>query len=111
MISELFFYAIIVGTVLQVIYKWVTINKDYFVIRNLKHFEPNFLIGNTTGLFLKRYVVAEFMEMIYYRFPKEKYVTRDLQLYDRSNTICYCVILFFKVNWIFRYARTGLRGA
>lgn len=74
MLTEWFFYTLLSGTVLYAFYKWATIHKEYFAKRNLKHLEPNFLIGNTTGLFLKQYIPYKFIDSLYYRFPKEKYV-------------------------------------
>lgn len=85
MVSELSFYWIIIcGILLYAFYKWATLNNNYFDIRNIKHLEPKFLIGNATGLFFKRYAPRDFMEMLYYRFPKEKYVNRvcGLVFYD-----------------------------
>lgn len=74
MLSELLFYGSISGTLFYLFYKWVTANKEYFLKRKLKHLEPKFLIGNTTGLFLKQYTPEKFIDAMYYRFPTEKYV-------------------------------------
>lgn len=72
MLSELLFYTLIGGPLLYIFYKWVTKNRDYFVKRNLRHLNPNFLIGNTAGLFLKQYRPPDFIDKLYYSFPKEK---------------------------------------
>lgn len=72
MITEYLFYMLVIGTLLYALYKWATANNDYFVKRKLKHLEPNFMFGNTTGLFLKRYTPADFIDSIYYRYPREK---------------------------------------
>lgn len=90
MLSELLFYTIISGTLFYLFYKWATVNKEYFVKRKLKHFEPKFLIGNMLGLFLKQHRPAEFMDSLYYRFPKEKYdinITMYRLLYDYYSLI------------------------
>lgn len=55
-------------------YKWATINNNYFEKRNLKHLKPNFLFGNTIGLFMNRYRPADYINSIYNRFPNEKFV-------------------------------------
>ncbi|XP_055297251.1 probable cytochrome P450 9f2 [Sitodiplosis mosellana] len=94
MLAELLFYAIISGTLFYIFYKWATINREYFVKRKLKHVEPNFLIGNLLGLFLKRHRPAEFMDSLYYRYPNEKliglfdmrvpiYLVRDVDLIQK----------------------------
>lgn len=75
MLSELLFYTLTSGTLFYVLYKWATKNREYFAKRNLKHLKPRFLIGNTTGLFLKRYTPENFIDQLYYSFPKEKYVS------------------------------------
>lgn len=74
MILEFLFYLLVSGMLFYVIYKWATVNKEYFAKRQLKHLKPHFLFGNTTGLFLKRYTPADFIDTIYYRYPREKYV-------------------------------------
>ncbi|KAJ6647419.1 putative cytochrome P450 9f2, partial [Pseudolycoriella hygida] len=85
----LLFYTLISGTLFYAFYKWATTNREYFSKRKLKHLEPRFLIGNTVGLFLKRYTPDEFFDYLYHRFPNEKliglfdmcdpiYFTRDI---------------------------------
>lgn len=69
----LLLYSFLIGTFSYVFYKWATVNKNYFVKRKLKHFEPKFLIGNLFGLFVKRHRPHEFMDSLYYRYPNEKY--------------------------------------
>ena len=72
---ELIFYTFVGGLVLiYAFYKWATVNKDYFSKRHMKQLDPTFLVGNTFGLFAKRYVPTYFIDSIYYRFPNEKYV-------------------------------------
>lgn len=77
--SDFVFYAVFCGTAFYAFYKWATVNNEYFLKRNLKHLEPRFLIGNIFGLFLKRYTPPDFMDSIYYRFPREKYEICDLK--------------------------------
>ena len=52
-------------------YKWATLNNDYFEIRNLKYMKPNFLVGNTGGLFFNRYTATGFAQKLYQAFPDE----------------------------------------
>lgn len=72
MLAEFIFYALISVTVSYAFYKWATTNSGYFRKRNLKHLNPNFLIGNTAGLFLNRYRPDDYLNWIYNSFPKEK---------------------------------------
>lgn len=75
--ADLIFYTlivIIIGIVSYAFYKWATFNNDYFAKRNIKFCKPRFLIGNVLGLFFKRYIPADFSDMIYYQFPNEKCV-------------------------------------
>lgn len=74
MFSESLIYITISGSLFYIFYKWATVNKEYFLKRNLKHLEPKFLIGNMLGLFVKRHRPSEFMDSLYYRYPREKYV-------------------------------------
>lgn len=60
--------------VLFELYKWATVNSDYFAKKKLKHLKPSFLLGNTAGLFLKQCNLPEFFDSIYNRYPNEKYV-------------------------------------
>lgn len=54
------------------IYKWATLNDDYFVKRNVAHLKPSFLVGNTGGLFMKQYRPNEFFQNLYNTFPSDK---------------------------------------
>lgn len=54
------------------IYKWATLNNDYFAKRNIIHLKPYFLVGNTGGLFMKQYRPNEFFQKLYNTFPMEK---------------------------------------
>lgn len=54
------------------IYKWATMNDDYFVKRNIAHLKPFFLVGNTGGLYMSRYRPNEFYLNLFNTFPKEK---------------------------------------
>lgn len=72
MLLDWVFYTLVSGILFYAFYKWATVNREYFVKRNLKHLEPRFFIGNTIGLFLKSYRPDYFIDSIYYRFPKEK---------------------------------------
>lgn len=71
MLSELLL-AVGIGLIVYAFYKWVTLNNDYFAIRNLPFKKPSFLLGSTGGFFLGRYAGPEFGKMIYNMFPNEK---------------------------------------
>lgn len=58
--------------ILYGIFKWITINHDYFKSRGIAALEPKFLVGNTIGLFLSRERLDEFLTGIYNKFPNEK---------------------------------------
>lgn len=72
MVLGLFVYAIISGGFLYAFYKWAIANQDYFSKRNIKHLKPKFLVGNTAGLFMKRFRAPTFYDSMYYEFPNEK---------------------------------------
>lgn len=74
MILQFMYYLLFGTTIAYYLYKLATKNKNYFVKRNLKAMKQNFPIGNTTGLFLKQYTPAGFMDKLYYEYPNEKYV-------------------------------------
>lgn len=74
MFAEFIFYTLISATACYAFYKWATINNKYFAMRNLKHLKPRLLFGNTIGLFMNRYTPADYINSIYFRFPKEKFV-------------------------------------
>lgn len=65
---------IAIGLFIYVVYKWVTINNDYFKRRGLKHLKPNFFFGNTGGYFFKQHRIHEFISYLYNAFPSEKYL-------------------------------------
>ena len=75
MVSDLIFYASISGILFYIFYRWALAHERYFYQRSMKHFTPKLLLGNTIGLFLKLYTPTDFLDSIYYRFPKEKWVT------------------------------------
>lgn len=75
MISDLILYMLISVILLYMFYRWVTVHERYFVQRSMKFCSPKFLFGNTIGLFLKLYTPTDFVDSIYYRFPREKCVT------------------------------------
>ena len=54
------------------IYKWVTLNYDYFEKRGIVHLKPSFLFGNTANLFLRKNNMYEFSTNLYNSFPSEK---------------------------------------
>lgn len=74
MVSDLVLYTLIGAILFYMFYRWATAHERYFSQRSMKHFRPTFLFRNTIGLFLKLYTPTDFLDSIYYRFPKEKYV-------------------------------------
>lgn len=72
MYSELVFWCVLLVIVFYKFYKWATVENDYFKKKLLKHLKPNFLVGNTIGLFLKQYNPVDFFDSMYYRYPNEK---------------------------------------
>lgn len=72
MFVELLVYAPVTAVTLYVLYKWITLNDDYFVKRNLPHLKPKFLIGNMFGFFTNRYNPMEFLISVYTEFPGAK---------------------------------------
>lgn len=61
-----------IGLIGYGVYKWGTLNSDYFAKRGLKFLKPYFLFGNMGGFFLGKYSVNEFVMTLYNNFPAEK---------------------------------------
>lgn len=95
MFAESIFYILISVTVCYAFYKWATINNNYFEKRNLKHLKPKFLFGNTIGLFMNRYRPADFVNSIYYRFPKEKCVQNSMKEFSEHDDV---FVLFISIS-------------
>lgn len=60
-----------ISLLLFALYKWITLNNDFFEIRNMKYMKPRFLFGNTGGLFINKYTAREFMQKLYNAYPNE----------------------------------------
>lgn len=58
------------------IFKWATINNNYFAERNLPQLKPSFLVGNTGAFFFKKYDAFEFIKTLYSSYPNEKFVQK-----------------------------------
>lgn len=54
------------------IYKWITLNDDYFENKNVVYLRPTFLLGNTGRFFMKQVRTNEFYQNLYNSFPNEK---------------------------------------
>lgn len=52
-------------------YKWVTLNNDFFKLRNVKYMKPLILLGNTGGVYSNKYTAADFSDKLYRAFPSE----------------------------------------
>lgn len=61
-----------VSLILYAFYKWVTINNDYFVRRNIKCMKPTFFIGNMIDMYFNICTGAEFANKLYQTFPNER---------------------------------------
>lgn len=72
MFLTLLLYGAITASALYVLYKWITLNNDYFVKRKIPHLEPTFFVGNLVGLFMNRYNPMDFIISIYNKFPDAK---------------------------------------
>ena len=53
-------------------YYWATLNNDYFEKYEIKFVKPQFLLGTTGTLFLKKYAPNVFYTQLYNKFPNEK---------------------------------------
>jgi len=54
------------------IYKWLTLYKDYFERRGIQHLKPTFAIGNTGGMYFRKYRTTDFLQNLYKKFPNKK---------------------------------------
>lgn len=61
-----------IALIIYGLYKWATLNSDYFAKRGIVHLSPNFVFGNTFGFFLRTCSVYDLTQQIYNAFPKEK---------------------------------------
>lgn len=68
MIAELLL-SVAIGLIAYALYKWLTINHDYFERRGLK--TASMLTDNFSVLFLKRLTGVELVEKIYQKYPNE----------------------------------------
>lgn len=71
MIAEVLYFTGL-GLIAYAIYKWVTLNNQYFTRRGIPHMKPYFLVGNTGGLFFKLHSAPDYVLYMYRQFPKEK---------------------------------------
>lgn len=72
MFATLLLYGPLTAIALYLLYKWITLNNDYFTKRNIPHLKPKFFIGNLSGLFMNRYNPMEFIKAIYDKYPGAK---------------------------------------
>lgn len=63
---------IAISLILYGIYKYVTLNNDYFVKRGIVHMKPTFFFGNMASFLLRRVTIYEFANNIYTVFPRQK---------------------------------------
>lgn len=65
-------YSAIFALFAYIFYKWATINKNFFTKRQIKSLKPTFLFGNTADVFAGCNHFHQFIDQVYYAFPKEK---------------------------------------
>ncbi|KAJ6640760.1 putative cytochrome P450 9f2 [Pseudolycoriella hygida] len=65
---------IAISLVLYGIYKYITINNDYFQKRGIVHIKPTFLFGTMASFILNRESVYDFSNNIYRKFPRQKVI-------------------------------------
>lgn len=65
---------IAISLILYGIYKYVTLNNDYFQKRGIVHMKPSFLFGNMGKFLFRRATPYEFANEIYTTFPRQKLV-------------------------------------
>lgn len=63
---------------LFMLYKWITLNDNYFVRRNIPALKPEFLTGNMFKFTLGQRRPNEFFGGIYNQFPDEKYENKNV---------------------------------
>lgn len=61
-----------ISLILYGIYKWITLNNDYFEKRGIQHMKPTFALGNTGAFFMRQYRSSDFMQNLYRQFPDKK---------------------------------------
>lgn len=61
-----------IGLIGYGVFKWGTLNNDYFAKRGLNYLKPYFMVGNMGGFFLGKYSMNEFVLSLYNSFPAEK---------------------------------------
>lgn len=54
------------------IYKYMTLNHDYFRKRGIVHMKPTFFFGNMGAFLLRRETIYEFATNLYTAFPQQK---------------------------------------
>lgn len=72
MFLALLMYGWTTATALYVLYKWATLNNEYFVKREIPYLRPTFLVGNFVGLYMNRHNPMDFLISIYNKFPDAK---------------------------------------
>lgn len=61
-----------IGLIAYGVFKWGTLNDDYFVKRRLQYLKPFFVVGNMYKLFIGKYSMNEYITNMYNNFPTEK---------------------------------------
>lgn len=74
MVVALLIYVILITISIRLFIKWANQHHKYFAERKIAFMKPRFLVGNTFGLFVKKYRPHEYMTQLYNRFPNEKCV-------------------------------------
>ena len=61
-----------VGLIGYSVYKWVTINNDYFAKRGLTYLKPMFFVGNVGQFFFTSVNMVQWSLDVYLKHPKDK---------------------------------------
>lgn len=64
---------IVVALLVHGIYKWMTLNNNFFEKQGIPHLTSFLCFGNTIGFFVRKYNPYQFSDMLYRKFSNEKY--------------------------------------
>lgn len=63
---------VLFGLLFQLLYKWITKNKDFFTKIGIKFPKPYLLFGNSGEVIFRKKNMGQFVSETYSAFPKEK---------------------------------------
>lgn len=65
----------VIAVVLYGIYKFITLNNDFFRKRGIAHMKPTFFLGNMGPFLFRLQTPYEFANAMYTAFPRQKWVS------------------------------------